>query len=526
MSENQNIVDDGAGQTDAASVAALLASTLKTSGLPEPELPEIDQSNRGAHTGNDDRAACGPGDQQAADPSPIGGASIITNVFFDPHRSHYLVPDSRQNWIPLNEPSVRRVLENEGVCTEKPKDGGLSEMQQILLHIQTARNVDYSGPLAGHRKGLHHLQGRHVLVTDEAKLITPHAGQYPLIQSFMRGLLDDPQHDQCSHFFGWLNTALETLYAGGIRPGQCLALAGPKDCGKSLLQTLITEMLGGRAASPYRYMSGQTTFNSELFGAEHLVIEDEIPTTDIRSRRALGAQIKSMTVNVQQSCHAKNRIAVPLRPFWRISISVNDEPEFMMILPPLDESLADKIILLKCAKKPMAMPTCTLEQREAFWKALVAELPAFLYWLLNEWEIPQALRSERFGIAHFHHPQLVQALDALAPEIRLLDLIDLTLFGEESLECLDGEDWEGTAMELERRLVGSRSDCAYEARRLFTYNSACGVYLGRLRDKHPDRFSERVVHGARIWTIKSPSRPPLGASNNTQRRQRQRSDWA
>jgi hypothetical protein len=36
-----------------------------------------------------------------------------------------------------------------------------------------------------------------------------------------------------------------------------------------------------------------------------------------------------------------------LKPFWRLSITLNDEPENLLILPPLDESLGDKIMLLR-----------------------------------------------------------------------------------------------------------------------------------------------------------------------------------
>ena len=106
-------------------------------------------------------------------------------------------------------------------------------------------------------------------------------------------------------------------------------------------------MLGGRAAKPTEYMSGRTPFNADLFAAEHLMIEDEYGSTDLRTRREFGARIKDITVNDVQSCHAKNRWqAISLRPFWRLSISLNDEPENLMVLPPVDESLSDKLMLL------------------------------------------------------------------------------------------------------------------------------------------------------------------------------------
>ena len=105
-----------------------------------------------------------------------------------------------------------------------------------------------------------------------------------------------------------------------------------------------------------------------MFRAEHLVVEDNAASTDIRTRRNFGAFLKTITVNDDQPCFGKGREAVNLTPFWRLSISVNDEPENLMVLPPIDESIEDKLILLKAYSTPMPMPTETLEERHRFWK--------------------------------------------------------------------------------------------------------------------------------------------------------------
>jgi hypothetical protein len=125
---------------------------------------------------------------------------------------------------------------------------------------------------------------------------------------------------------------------------------------------------------------------------------------------------------------------------------VNDEPENLMVLPPIDDSIEDKLILLRASKFRMPMRTATLEQRKVFWQRLVDELPAFLNFLL-EWEIPSKLTSERFGIRHFHQPEILQAIDKLAPEYRLLRLIEEELFQSDAADT-----WEGSAEQLERRL--------------------------------------------------------------------------
>ena len=88
------------------------------------------------------------------------------------------------------------------------------------------------------------------------------------------------------------------------------------------------------AAKPYLYMTGKTTFNADLFGAEHLMVEDEAESIDIRARRYFGAKIKEIAVNVDQHCHGKGKTALTLTPVWRMTLSLNDEPERMQVLPP------------------------------------------------------------------------------------------------------------------------------------------------------------------------------------------------
>lgn len=60
---------------------------------------------------------------------------------------------------------------------------------------------------------------------------------------------------------------------------------------------------------------------------------------DFRSRRNLRSHLKQMTVNEAQRLHAKNRDAIMVKPFWRLSISLNDEPEDLHVLPTIDAGL-------------------------------------------------------------------------------------------------------------------------------------------------------------------------------------------
>jgi hypothetical protein len=426
---------------------------------------------------------------------------LLSDCCFDAGRNHYLIKTSRGAWIALNETQFKRELRLSGLSPVAPYGSHVSPIDARLSDIQHNLNVRFAGVLAGYDAGIQ-TQGDHrILVTESPRIIEPRPGDWPMLHALINGMFNlVKKFGQPDYLYGWLKVAFEALRARNVRPGQAIVLAGGADCGKSLFQNLITKMLGGRAARPYQFMSGLTPFNADLFGAEHLMIEDEESSTDIRARRSFGAHLKELTVIDWQRCHAKNRTPIMLRPFWRVSISVNDEPENLMVLPPLDESLADKFIMLHAAKKPMPMPTATLQQRDLFWETLVSELPAFLDFLL-QWQIPWRLQSERFGITHFHHPEILEELDSLSPEFKLLTLIDDQIFGD----IEDNQDWGPHPAEtLERCLTRPESPCQKEASRLFTFNTACGVYLGRLKKKFPGRFIFNRTETERLWTIKPP----------------------
>ena len=421
-----------------------------------------------------------------------------SGAYFDVGRNCYWICDDRGGWIPLNETQFKRMLRHGGVSPKVLEGAYVSLLDLYLIDIQRKADVHYAGALAGYSAGVYEMGERRILVTESPRIIEPKSGQWSILNALIDGLLNDPQVDQRPYLYGWLKIGYETLRASQRRPGQALVLTGVHDCGKSLMQNLITIILGGRAARPYQFMSGLTPFNSDLFEAEHLMIEDEQASTDIRARRNFGAQLKNITVVDWQRCHAKNRVAISLSPFWRLSVTVNDEPENLMVLPPIDDSIEDKLIILRASKFPMPMRTATLEQRKVFWQRLIDELPAFLDFLL-QWEIPRELISERFGITHFHHPDILQAINNLAPEYRLLRLIEDELF-------LPGETdpWEGSAEQLERRLSGDQSTCRNEARKLFTFNTACGVYLARLHKRYPARFKPNHTCEGNRWTINPP----------------------
>lgn len=408
--------------------------------------------------------------------------SDAPRAYFDARAGSYWWRLDSGRFLPLDTSQTKLQFRKLGLQKDSFDQTGLNDLERALAIAQIERYVDYAAPLAGHKAGMFTTAaGLRVLCTVDSapifaeKMVTVH------LDRFLGELLGD----QVPRLLAWLKVARESLLAGDFKPGQLLALAGPSNCGKSLLQALITEWLGGRSARPYRYMVGETQFNGDLAQAEHLLLEDDNASTDIRTRRNFGARIKEFTVVKDMSIHAKGKQALTLPTFRRLSLSCNDEPENLSILPPMDVSLLDKVMLLKCS------PAKLSEDRAKNWQRLAGELPGLAY-QLAKWRIPEDMACPRFGVSAYQHPALLSMLMDLSPEARLLSLIDEVIFAK-----ADGAPWTGSAEQLEKELRSSPFCFAVE--RLLYFSTACGVYLERLRKT--DRVDYRTLQGRKVWTI-------------------------
>jgi len=419
-----------------------------------------------------------------------------TVAFYDHSRGGYWTRNHKQDWIQFTESALKRRLRLELYNDVAEKEIQMTRIDRHLLRLQLENDVIWAGPLAGYRPGIHEVCGQRILVTEGPRLLAWNNGTFGTIRHFVESLLGE----NAPVFYAWLKCGLKTLYAGPpFRPGQMLAIAGPAGCGKSLLQNLITVMLGGRSAKPYRYMIGDTSFNSDLFQNEHLMIEDEAASTDLRIRRHFGSQLKNMIANEVQSLHRKGRDALSISPFWRVTITLNDEPENLMVLPPLDESLRDKITILRASKAKFPYGPDDLAARNKYYASIVDELPGFIFFLRG-YRIPDRWLNQRYGVEAFQDADLLRELEDLAPESRLLTLIDtLYIWG------IDRQPWSGTSVELEDVLL--EKDKLGRVQKLLSYNTACGVYLARLKNRCPERVTEtRDGRHSRKWCIKPPDR--------------------
>lgn len=425
--------------------------------------------------GRDDHANPADADNSRSELPPPNDVTC----FYDTRAKSFWTMNGKGEWFELTQANLKLHLRSHGYSLQRWHANGLNFCEQKILDIAHNFGVHYAGPVAGFKPGLYEVGTDQVLVTRGPKMIQPKKGKWPTLRKLFTELLGP----QAVYFYAWLKHARTSLAEGTpFRPGQALAIAGPSGSGKSLTQDLITPILGGRAACPYRAMMGRTEFNADLIAAEHLKIEDKVAGKDQRSRLEFAAALKSFVANKTQSNHKKTVDANMLTPFWRLSITLNDQPENMLVLPSLTDDIADKIILLRASPATMPYGDDDFAGYKRYWADLLAELPAFLFHL-DRWSIPKNLQHVRWGVKAYQDPELVESIRSLAPERKLWEYICGSSHVFSDWQAM----WEGTASELQGLLVKSHGAATIE--KLLSWSTSCGVYLSRLSEQMPDHVS-------------------------------------
>jgi hypothetical protein len=172
------------------------------------------------------------------------------------------------------------------------------------------------------------------------------------------------------------------------------------------------------------------------------------------------------------AAEGKGANAIQCAPVQAVMITVNSDPQHLRVLPELDDTMRDKIILLKSSPAPL--PPELAGRMKLVQDRLQEDLPGFLHEVENldpaEWVNPLTGRLR----CHWN-PELVEALENLSPERRLWELIE-----DELGNPFGGIDWTGTASQLETALTSHDAKNPVAARNVLTWSGACGAFLSRL----------------------------------------------
>jgi hypothetical protein len=339
-------------------------------------------------------------------------------------------------------------------------------------------HVEWVGEIAGHKKGvIHSIDGKPLLITSSPSLPVPAVGACPTILGIIRQAF--PDNHQRTIFMGWMKGGYLAVKNGVHQPAPLLAVAGKPNEGKSLLAYVVKLTLGGRSANPLTAWSKVLPWNDHLVGSELLLLDDCQGSTDHRSRMEFSAHFKSSIYSEAVEMNKRNHSSITIRPVWRVMICTNDNPENLLVLPPINSDNSDKISLLKISKIELDIDTSTPEGKIQLQREIKSELGAFAA-ILESFTIPDDLKDSRSGTKAWQHPDLLEKIESTKPETKLAELLTTSIRGRSDL-------WSDlpctlTATEIESRLTQHQAPTADQARKLLTWTAACGAYLARLAD--------------------------------------------
>lgn len=349
-------------------------------------------------------------------------------------------------------------LKGRGLSDRCAKGQTQSDVERVLDHIQQVNRVQGAAPLINYAPGLVDLQGRRILNIQDLMPTQPKEGtgnpadDFPWMWQFLNGLFPHPELKPLDHMLAWLKRSYQVVLNHKRYMGQAVFLCGPKNNGKTLLcLRIIAPLMGNRIGNPIDFMTGETSFNSELFGAALLAVNDEDSPNSENSRKRMLARLKGLVVNPSHKYHAKFEKPVTIDWTGRIFVTLNDDPGSVGMLMEVERNTADKQNFFASqayqgeynGKKGEFPPQDELE------KIIERELPLFAWWLLNIYVVPgDIIVNDRMGVKSYFDPRILQLADQQTFSSNLDELLDVWMSVDAYWQDDTNQTWEGTPTAL------------------------------------------------------------------------------
>lgn len=366
----------------------------------------------------------------------IGGA--VSNTWYD-GKLYYRRSTYSGAWEGhTKEDTSIHLAVTHGIDAGKDRGACASELQQTLEFIHSRRRVAGLLPRVYCKDELIMANGHRYLNCATVKPLTPvdtkveWGDNFPWLANFLDTCFDDAPvpcvtpgkkaMPAKSVYLAWLQRFYASGLAGKLLKGQAMFLAGGVGKGKSLLSAKICGTLMGGHADASHFLMSDSNFNKELLEVALWNIDDAVAANDPQAHQKFSEMVKRAVANPFFTYRAMYRDGLKTEWHGRVLCTLNDDASSIRILPNLDSSIEDKIIVLAFAEGKRDFPD---------WGELdeivSRELPYFARWLLD-WTPPAEIHGDkRFGTnAYIHDGLRVKSLHAGGVS-DLLELIDLWL---------------------------------------------------------------------------------------------------
>jgi hypothetical protein len=430
---------------------------------------------------------------------------VISKFWYDGSKYISRNPIKDGEWMVQNTSDVTlNIAGTFGLLKSPPKKGELSPIERILHQTQLQKGVKGAACFVHFPEGEITSQGNKYINISDVKAMSP-SGQsgewgkhFPWLARFFDGLfVEDIQKDI---LLAWWKRFYQGAYTENPGIGQVLIVAGPVACGKTLFNTcmLAPSVGGGVDASDY-YINGDD-YGATYFEYGLHMVDDGEPGRRAEAQKATAARFKKTAAAKTFLVNQKYEKKVQIEWRGRVCTTMNSDAESLKAMPELQDTLEDKIIILR-ANEPNGQFK-DMESPEIEGK-IDAELPHLLQWLLD-WTPPESVaRKDRYGVRSYCDGQIKQDVEAGNPDSVFLELLD-SFFDELKAEDSKVKDLDMRATDL----IGRMADCEVIRSQMHKYTNAVyvGHILSRLEKKGYGLWSKRSAKGT-IWHIEMDYRP-------------------
>lgn len=428
----------------------------------------------------------------------IGGA--IDGIYYDGRE--YWQLDERGRWSGFSGQQIaRRMNVQFGLSTESRR-GAASEVASAMTSIESCKKVDGAFPCLFSEKDVVEDGNRTYLNISRAKCIR--AGDtvrqwgegFPWLAAYIDGLFDQQQKEV---FLSWLAHFYNNARTHTPRKGHALFVAGPVSAGKTFLSQRVVGGLVGGFSDASAYLLGKTDFNEELFYDAIWGVDDAVAGSDPKRHAHYSQMVKKFVANPHQTFHPKFKKAVTFRYQGRLIVTLNLDEESVSMLPSLDHSILDKLIILKAANPGTSFKGAEETVRD--------ELPAFAEFIAR-WQTPVWLTTRehecnRFGHDAFAHPELLATAADNSSSVGMRELLEK--WRVLHFRGVKADTWTGTVTELQSELQDTESLAKLADRVAYSRNHF-GQQLKALQRQGTDWISDkRNNSGLRAYTIRRPA---------------------
>jgi hypothetical protein len=381
--------------------------------------------------------------------------TAITDIYFD-GRAFFIKKSATGKWDDeskdnlINELVVTRGLSRE---VNKKKAKTHSEVESAICFIRNNCRVKGAASFAFFPKGPMDFQGEKYLNLHTLDVLAPSKdpaiwgpdGNFPWLSNFLDTIFDP--HDQLDFFLSWLARYYQGCYYRRPVSGQNVFIAGPVGCGKTFLNRAVIGALMGGFSEPKEFLLGEDQFNSELFDHIHWVIDDGSVGATKAAHRYFSEMVKRLAANRDMRSNEKFKKASMVAWVGRLLVTCNLDSESIRLIPLMDISIKDKLMLFK-----VAYAKAKFLGDEAMAEMLRREL-SYLARFLLDFQTPAHCLSEdpRFGVKSYHESTLV-ASASLSNSV-FNEILDSWMKEHFTIRSPEADFWEGTALQLRTAIV-------------------------------------------------------------------------